>query len=123
MKQNKISPLEQLRQEKAILQNECKEGEDRLTGYWNYISSNVGSLFLSSAIGSVRRQLGFGGSSTKEGIASSSDKAKGSSSGLWQGVLGGVIAASPLIWELVQPMLMGFAMKKIKSIFSRKKKK
>lgn len=122
MKQNKISPLEQLRQEKAILQNECLEGEDRLTGYWNYISSNVGPLLLSSAIGSVRRQLGFG-SSTNEGIASSSDKGKSSSSGLWQGLLGGVIAASPLIWELAQPMLMGFAMKKIKSIFSRKKKK
>lgn len=113
---NKLSPLEELRQERERLLAECSEDKDRLLYKLNYSKSNFGHLLFSSAF-----------SSTKSGISEifslvAGDKKsskKAPSSGFAQIVLG----AAPIIWEIMQPMLLGFAIKKVKSVFTRKKKK
>lgn len=119
MKQNNITPLEALRNEKEILKNECSESEERLAEHWNYMTNNVGSLLFTSALTSIRNKLGFGPSKHDD---EESEESSGSS-GVLKGVLGGLLAASPFLWEMTQPMIMGYIMKKIKSLFSKKKKK
>ena len=119
MMENKMTPLEQLRQEKVIAKREVNESEDRLAVHWNYLHDNLGALLLNGAVNAAFKGLGFKSSHKEETVA----KSKVQSPSLFKTVLGGLTAASPLIWELAQPMLMGYAMKKIKSIFSGKKKR
>ena len=119
MKMNKMTPLQELRQEREIARREVAESEQRLAGHWNYLNDNIGTLVFSSVVNTSLRKLGL--KHSKHEVAQTSEKAH--SPGIFQSVLGGVAAVSPLIWELVQPFLMKFAMNKIKSIFSRKKKK
>lgn len=122
MKNNKICPLDELRQEKEILRRECSESEERLGEHWSYFQNNVSSLLFQSAVGSFSRKLGFGGSSSSK---DHKDKGGGGSlaNGLFQGALGGLIASAPILWDLAQPMIIRFVVKKIKSIFTGGKKK
>lgn len=122
MKQNNITPLEQLRQEKEIARQEVLDSEARLSGQWVYMRNNLSVLLVNSVIDTTLK--GFGLKSSK----SDSNKAKNKdeelqSPGIFKSVLGSMAALSPLIWELVQPMLMSFALKKVKSIFSGGDKK
>lgn len=118
MMKNKRSPLEQLRQEKEILRQECADGEARLSEHWTYISHNAGSLAFNSIVNTVARKLGFGGFKDD-----SQDQETTASTGFAQSAFNGLLAYYPLIWEFVQPMLIRFAIRKFKSLFTRKKKK
>lgn len=122
MEQNKITPLDVLHREKQILKAECAESEERMGEHWSYITHNFTSLLFTGALHGVRRKLGFGGSSSKKEEKESEHISHGSN-GILQGVLAGVLAVSPLLWEIGQPMFMSFMMKKVKSIFTRKKNK
>lgn len=124
MKQNKLDALSALRLEKEVLREECTESETNLVMHWEYVRDNVGSLLLSSAISSTRRKLGFGSKKAKAKTDSSIDNEniKSDSKGIFQIVTGGLFAISPFIWDIVQPALINFVMKKVKSIFSSKKK-
>lgn len=115
MTKNKLTPLQILRQEKEIAKRECTESEARLAGHWSYLSENATSLVFQSAIDAVLHKFGFGHRS-RSGEDSSSE-------GGQRGLLSGLAAYYPMIWEIAQPLLLRFAMKKIKSLFSRKKKK
>ncbi len=117
MKNNSISPLEELRQEKEIVRRECAESEERLADHWSHFKDNAGSLIFYSAINSIMKGFGFGGKKESE------DKPETRSNSLVNGLLSSLTTYYPLIWDMVQPMLIRFAMRKIKSIFSRKKKK
>lgn len=121
MKQNKLDALEALRIEKEDLREECSESEANLTEHWEYVRDNIGSLLLSSAIGSAKRKLGFGGSKNK--VQVDDEDQHSNSKGWLQGLTGGLFAISPFIWEIIQPMMIDYGIKKVKSIFSRKKKK
>ena len=120
MRQNKISPLEQLRKEKEMLRRECRDGEERLAQRWSYLSGNMTSILFATALNSVRSHLGFG--SSKKSDDKDAEQSSGGNS-LTQGLLSGVLAASPLLFEMLQPMLFSFVIKKIKSLFTSKKKK
>lgn len=123
MANNKIKPIDALRREKQFLREDCASNEENLTLYWRYINHNLGSLLLHGAISGVRNRLGFG-TKQKAIVRDNEDEVAGSgANGLFQGALGGLMAASPMIWELVQPMIMNFAIRKFKSIFTGKKKK
>lgn len=110
---NRMTPLEELRQEKEIVRRECKESEDRLAEHWVYLSDNAGSLLFQSAVNVVLGAFGFGGNKKKKEEESSSS----------HGLLSGLTAYYPVIWDIVQPLLWRFFIKKIKSLFSGKKKK
>lgn len=114
---NKITLLEELRQEREIVRQECIESEDRLTEQWNYLSDNASSLLLDSAVSGIASWLGFG---HKE---KAKEESESSSGNIVQTAWNGVMAYYPLIWEIVQPLLWRYAVKKVKSLFSGKKKK
>lgn len=117
-KNNTIDPLDELRIQKELAKAECAESEARLGEYWNYLTNNAGNLILNSAINNVSRKLGFGTSKS----SSSKNNAQSSKGGVFQGILGGLIASAPIVWEIAQPMVIGFLIRKFKSLFSGKKK-
>jgi len=121
MMKNKISPLEELRREKEIVRGEVAECEDRLAGQWSYLSDNAAPLILNSAIHGIAGMLGFG---NRQAVKDTREQKETSgSSGIIQNVFNGLITYYPLIWEIAQPMLLRFAINRIKSLFTRKKKK
>lgn len=117
MMRNKLTPLEELRQEKAIARRECAESEERLGEHWTYLSDNAGPLLFHSAVNTVLRQFGFGPKEKSKFKDTDSDGVAHS------GLLGTLMAYYPVVWEIVQPMLLRFVIRKIKSIFSGKKRK
>lgn len=114
---NNLSALEELRIQKAQLAEECNKEKQRLLHNVEYAKSNFGRLMLNSAF-----------TSTKNGVSdvvslfsgkSKSGPKKTGSSGLVQTLM----AVSPFVWDILQPILIGAIVKKIKSAFSGKKKK
>lgn len=116
MTNNRLTPLEKLRQEKALLKIECSESEERLSGHWIYVRNNLGSLVFHSAVRGVGRQLGL----VKEDKSEPQGK---KTSGLMQGLIGSAVFAAPFVWDMVQPMMMGYLISKVKNLFFGKKKK
>ncbi len=116
--QNKTTLLDELRQEKEILRQECAESAARLSEQWEYLSDNAPSLLINSAVSGVTNWMGFGSKQNKEKETEVSE-----STGLMQMAWSGLMAYYPLMWEMARPLLWGFAVKKIKSLFSGKKKK
>lgn len=119
MMQNRITPLEELRQEKEIVKREVAESEARLSEHWSYVSENAVPIIFDGAVNGVARYFGFGSRlASKDGQSEQNAGA----SGIFQNVFGLFSAYYPLVWEIVQPMLFRYVMKKIKSLFTRKKK-
>jgi len=114
-KKNKISPIEVLRDEIAEIKDDFSNREYRIKNNMEYLKGNFGSLLFSSFITSSKNSI----VSLFNGITGNSgEEVKGSSS-----FLDKVFAFSPLIMEIAQPILIGLATKKVKSLFTRKKKK
>ena len=42
MKKNEITPLDELRKEKALLKAQCTKQEEQLLQYWEYVNENIG---------------------------------------------------------------------------------
>jgi hypothetical protein len=113
MMSNRLTPLEELRREKEIIRRECKDSKERLAEHWLYLSDNAGSLLFQSAVNTVLGAFGVGGSKKKkqEEISTSNS------------LLSGLTAYYPVIWDIVQPLIWRYLVRKIKSLFSGKKKK
>lgn len=110
----KLSEIEQLRLKKEELRQECQSIELKLKERANYTKSNIGNLFLNTIVSSAKN--GF------SGLASSDSKEKDTSKSTFG--IGQILATSaPFVWEIIQPFLLGIALKKAKSILFRKKKK
>lgn len=117
-KDKQPTALEILRAEKWELKKKYLADEEKLVQNWDYLSNNVGSIFFNTIL-----------SSAKSVIVGSTDRAKESiptpfgQSSPFQSVFSGLTASLPMLWEIAQPMLLNFAVKKIKSLFTSKKKK
>lgn len=116
MIQNELTPLDELRQEKAVLRQEYVESEERLTNQWSYVRQNIGSIIFYNSMKGLGRQFGL---VKKEG----STESVSSSSGFMSNMYSSFQAYGPMIWEITKPLLMKYAFKKIKNIFSSDKKK
>lgn len=119
----KLNPLEELRLEKDIVRRECEVSEYHLAEHWSYLSDNAVSLLFNTAVNSIVGKLGFSNRIGKSKEKEEEHEQSHSPLGIFQNVVSGLTAYSPLIWEIAQPLLWRFAVKKIKSIFSGKKKK
>lgn len=108
--QTSLSPLEELRQRKAVLQQECRVDEDRFFKTVENIRGNWKSILISSLFSSSKSLSGAFFSSLRGGRDSGS-----ANSGMLHKML-------PLAWTILQPILMKMAMNKLKSFFTRKKK-
>lgn len=120
----KLSPLQELRLERSRLKNECAEFEEKLQGNWHYAKGNFGRLTIGTLLSSAKNGIGdlFSLVTGKKHTSEESDEEDKSSSVIAQMMLG----AAPFIWEMVQPMIVGMIMKKVKSLFGdgeKKKKK
>lgn len=115
----KLSPLEELRLERCQLKSECAEYEKKLSSNWHYAKDNFGKLAIGTIFSSAKNGIGdlF---SLISGKKHDSENEEGKSSSVVTQML---LGAAPFIWEMVQPMLVGIIIKKVKSIFSRKDKK
>ncbi len=116
--QNKITVLDELHKEKELLRQECAESEARLSEHWEYLSDNAPTLLINSAVSGITSWMGFGGKQNKEKETEVSE-----STGVLQTAWRGLMAYYPMVWDIVQPLLWRFAVKKIKSLFFGKKKK
>lgn len=110
----KLSAIEELRLEKARLTNECAEEKERLFHNIDYAKSNMGRLLVNSVFASTKN-----GVSDVVSLVSGNKKSSKPSSGILQMA----ISMAPFVWEIVQPMLIGVAVKKVKSVFTKKVKK
>ena len=120
-KTNKISPLEELRMEKASLKQECAKKEAALEEHWNYLSENAGSLLIGCAVSNVKRSLGLAPVRTK--IKERPNAGGKSPESTLQNILGIAKSSFPMLWEVIQPMLVSYVMRKIKDRFFGKKRK
>lgn len=120
----KLSPLQELRLERSQLKNECAEYEQKLHGNWQYAKGHFGRLAVGTVLSSAKNGIGdlFSLVTGKKQSSEEEEEEDKSSSVVTQMLLG----AAPFIWEMVQPMIVGVIMKKVKSLFGggdKKKKK
>lgn len=120
MKNNKTTLLDELRQEKEIVRQECADNETRIAEHWLYFSENASSLLVGSAVSGIINWLGFGGNK-KEKVQHEEEETESTS--LVHTAWNGLMTYYPVIWEIAQPLIWRFAVNKIKSLFSGKKKK
>lgn len=111
-----MSEIEQLRLEKNRLAQECKFHEEEFKYSVIYVKENFGQLCLNTIVDSAKN--GF-----SELITPNSKKKKKESSNSSMGIGKILLTTAPLLWEILQPLLIGIAVKKAKSVFTRKKKK
>lgn len=110
-----ISPLDELRKEKEILKRECEESETVLAEQWAYLSDNAVSLIFNSVVHGITGKLGFGQRNFRNSSITSG------SGGIFQNLLGSVANNKSLIWDLFQPIIWAFIVKKVKNFFKKKK--
>lgn len=112
---NGLTPIQKLRLEKKKLKDLYTEDERRLSEDWDYLTNNIGTLTLNSLFQNAKHSLGSGISPFAK---SSSTEEKGG-----YNILNILSSSLPLIWEIAQPILFSYMIKKIKSLFTSKKKK
>lgn len=115
MKNNKIeklSPLEELRQRKLVLVEECQQDEERFFKAVDGFKNSWKGLLLNSILSSSKSATRSFFSSSK-GTKNSNTVAEG----------GGIVQKLvPLVWTILQPILMKVVMNKIKGLFVKTKK-
>ena len=112
MKKNNLSPIQKIQQEKKDLKRLYEADGERLSENWDYLTNNIGTLTLNTLFKSTKNPSG---------------KPESSSSSLASKIGGHPILSSlslvlPIVWEIAQPMLFSYMIKKVKSLFSSKKK-
>lgn len=104
----KLSPVEELKMERARLKEECQIHKDRIVNTAEYVKNNIGTVVLNSVVSSSRNGLQTMFSPT------------GKSKSLLDSPF---FAALPTVWNIAQPFVIGWATKKITTrIFKRRKK-
>jgi hypothetical protein len=111
----KLSALEELRIEKSKLAEACAEDKKRLLQDVDYAKSNWGRLLAGSFFSSTKNGI----SDAFALVSGKSNSADSPSFNLRQTLL----SATPLVWKFIQPMLIRMLLRKVKSIFTRKKRK
>lgn len=116
-KNKELTPLQQLRLQKSRYKKLYLADEERLSKNWNYLTNNTSTVIFNTIFGGSKRTQ-----ENKEGLQERIQTPFGSI-GSFSSVFSGLAGSLPIIWEVVQPMLISLAIKKIKGLFSSKKKK
>jgi hypothetical protein len=102
---NKLSPLEQLRYEKEELETLFAEQEMRISDKFSYLGNHWGGMLMRSIFSP--KHSGSGTSAKASGIISNITNS----------------STLPVVWNFVQPYLIGMATNKVKGFFFNRKKK
>ncbi len=113
--ENKLSPLEELRVERAKLKEDIVLHENKIKEDFSYLKNNWGSMIITSMFSSSTN------SSKSESDSSFGKDLFGSSK--LTSIVDGIIAVAPGIWSIAQPLLLGMITKRITSFIFGKKKK
>lgn len=115
-KNKELTPVQQLRLARKDLKHQFEKDEERIAANWKYLTHNTGSIFINTIFSSSKKLL--------EGRKGEErTQTPFGSIGSFSAIASGIAGSLPMIWEIVQPMLIGFVVKKIKGLFSSKKKK
>lgn len=107
----KLSPMEELKLRKTLLREESNMYKNNLSYNWEYTKTHFGRLLLGSTISSTKSGL-----SDVFSLITRKEKEPSTFSAF-------MTNTGPVIWNIAQPMLVGLIIKRIKSLFKRKKKK
>ncbi|MDR2042427.1 MAG: hypothetical protein LBP98_08965 [Tannerella sp.] len=117
----KTTPQEILSARKALLQEQCRTGEQKLNEDFAYLRDNAGSLLLSGLSWLITPGTGTSKRANvtpaKTGVASPA-----SSVFSWSGILSTTKTLGPIVWEIAQPMLVSWGINKLKQWFFKPKK-
>lgn len=111
MNKSEPTPIQRLRQEKRRLRELYTQDEKRLAEDWEYLTDNIGYLAFNSVV-----------KGAKDSFLPSLLAPRKDTSGKG-GALNILMQSMPLIWEIAQPMLVGYLVKRVKNMFSSKKKR
>lgn len=120
-KNNNLAPIDRLKEDKRRLKTVCQEDAKRLQDNWNYMSDHLPILFVNTALNSAKIVMGNRKKKEKEKSPFGFLSSLGSGPSI--SMLGIMNTALPILWDIAQPMLVGLAFRKIKGLFSSKKKK
>jgi hypothetical protein len=108
----KQTPLEKLLADKELIRQQCRQQEQKLNEAFMYIQENTGSLLLSG----LSALLFSGSSASKKAKAlPASGNAPTVSLG-FADVLSIGKSMMPVIWEIAQPMIITWCIKKVQKI-------
>ncbi|WP_233202072.1 MULTISPECIES: hypothetical protein [Parabacteroides] len=123
---NKQTPLEKLISDKERIRKQCKEHEQKLNEDFSYIQENAGSLLLSGVSSLLFPKTR---SAAKSGENTTTQNDNGDLPAVPLGFsdyLSITKSMLPLAWDIAQPFIMTWGIKKAKnllrSVFSKKKK-
>ena len=110
------SPLEKLLADKEQIRHQCQQQEQRLNASVAYIQDHAGSLLLSGV-----SSLLFSGSSKTAKMPIAVPPSKGSQEKISLGLADYLSIGKtmiPLLWEIVQPLIITWGIRKAKTIIS-----
>ena len=113
-----LTPLERLLHEKQRVTEECELRKIKLNADCAYIQAHAGSLLLSG----LSSLLFPGGNKKQEAKAPSSRAATAAGTAMplgWSDFLSIGKSLLPVAWEVAQPILMTWGIKKVRNWFSR----
>ena len=120
-KSNKLTPFEQLKEDKRKLKQTYQEDAARLQDNWDYMTEHMGILLFNTGLATVKSVMKGKRKKEKEKSPFTFlDSLKANPSMSFMNI---VNTALPFVWEIAQPMLLGLVVRKIKNLFSSKKKK
>lgn len=112
-----LTPLERLLHEKRRVTEECELRKIKLNADCAYIQAHAGSLLLSG----LSALLFSGGNKKQEAKASANQSATAAPAMPWG--WGDLLAVGksllPVAWEVAQPIIMTWGIKKVRKWFSR----
>ena len=113
-----LTPLERLLHEKQRVTEACELRKIKLNADCAYIQAHAGSLLLSG----LSSLLFPGGNKKQEAKASPNQTAAATSSAMplgWSDFLAVGKSLLPVAWEVAQPLIMTWGIKKVRKWFSR----
>ncbi|MGM9797189.1 MAG: hypothetical protein ACI3ZY_06385 [Parabacteroides sp.] len=114
--QQTLTPLERLLHEKRRVTEECELRKIKLNADCAYIQAHAGSLLLSG----LSSLLFSGGNKKQEAKASAHQTASATAVPLgWGDLLSIGKSLLPVAWEVAQPIIMTWGIKKVRKWFSR----
>lgn len=118
----RLTPLQELRLEKAILKEQCSEKEQHIGSSFSYIYNNITSLTISTIGGSIGRKVGLiqpKKQSYSPLARIKNDLNLSSSTTIRETVLNGL----KLTYPIIKPIVYSFVISKIKGVFGLKRKR
>ena len=112
-----LTPLERLLHEKQRVTEECELRKIKLNADCAYIQAHAGSLLLSGL-----SSLLFPGGNKKQEAKASPNQTAATSTAMplgWGALLAVGKSLLPVAWEVAQPLIMTWGIKKVRKWFSR----